>query len=653
MFKKITLLFLFMMVTITVFSQQKREVLLTINDQPVYTKEFKRVYKKNLDLVQEESQKDVAGYLELFIDYKLKIIEAHNQNLHNDPTYIKEFSQYQEQLSRNYLYENKMTDDLALEAYERGLEEINASHILILSSYEDLPQDTLTAYNKIKKIRERALSGEDFLTLAKETSEEPSAKEHGGELGYFSVFALVYPFETMAYNTPVGEISNIVRTQFGYHIIKVNDRRKRSPEITVSHIMISDKEDPSRTFDPEVRIQEIYSLLQQGESFENLAKQYSDDKNSGKRGGKLTKFTKGDLRSEKFEEAAYAIKEVGEISKPVKTNFGWHIIRLDEKHGLGTFEEKKESLVKRVQDANRLKIVTHKVNNKIKDKYGYTLNEEYKDFFENYLTDDVLQRKWEYDSLAPDQNKRLFTIGDKELTYRDLASYIFTRQRRSKSYKTKQALLAGMFDEFETLELKNYFRDRLEFENEEYAAIISEYRDGLLIFDVMNKNIWNKAKNDSIGLKAYYDDTKEQYTWNERVDAIMVSSTDSSVVRQAGELLKQGKTADEIKQQFNTKDKVIVIVSNGIYEIGKSELPDGFVAVEGVSDIFSKNDSFSVLSVTKIIPPSLKSLEEVRGRVLSNYQNYLEQKWLQELRSKCKIEINKKALKKTIKSLKA
>ena len=159
MFKKITLLFLFMMVTITVFSQQKREVLLTINDQPVYTKEFKRVYKKNLDLVQEESQKDVAGYLELFIDYKLKIIEAHNQNLHNDPTYIKEFSQYQEQLSRNYLYENKMTDDLALEAYERGLEEINASHILILSSYEDLPQDTLTAYNKIKKIRERASPG--------------------------------------------------------------------------------------------------------------------------------------------------------------------------------------------------------------------------------------------------------------------------------------------------------------------------------------------------------------------------------------------------------------------------------------------------------------------------------------------------------------
>lgn len=653
MYKKITLLFLFIMVSLTVFPQQKKDILLTINDQPVYTKEFKRVYKKNLDLVQEDSQKDVESYLELFIDYKLKIKEAYNQNLHNNPTYIKEFSQYQEQLSRNYLYENKVTDDLALEAYERGLEEINASHILVLSSYEDLPQDTLIAYNKIKNIRERALSGEDFIKLAKESSEEPSAKEHGGELGYFSVFALVYPFESMAYNTPVGEISSIVRTQFGYHIIKVNDRRKRSPEITVSHIMISDKEDPLRTFDPEVRIQEIYTLLQQGESFENLAKQYSDDKNSGKRGGKLNKFTKGDLRSEKFEEAAYGIKEVGEVSKPVKTSFGWHIIRLDEKHSLGTFEEMKESLVKRVQDANRLKIVTHKVNNKIKDKYGYTLNEDYKDFFENYLTDDVLLRKWEYDSIAPDQNKGLFSIGDKELKYSDLASYIFTRQRRSKSYKTKKALLSGMFDEFETLELKNYFRDRLEFENEEYAAIISEYRDGLLIFDVMNKNIWNKAKNDSIGLKSYYNETKEQYAWNERVDAIMVSSTDSSIVRQVAELLKQGETAEKIKQQFNTKDKVNVIVSNGVYEIGKSDLPDGFVAKVGVTDIFSNNDSFTVLYVNKIMPPSLKSLDEVRGRVLSNYQNYLEQKWVEQLRSKCNIEINKRALKRTIKSLKA
>ena len=650
MYRIKTLLLLFVLGTLSAFSQKKKEILLTINDTPVYTNEFKRVYKKNLDLVQEESQKDVASYLELFIDYKLKILEAYNQGLHNNPRYIKEFTQYQEQLSRNYLYENKVTDDLALEAYQRGLEEIHANHILILSNYEDLPQDTLSAYNKIKKIRERALKGEDFVKLAKETSEEPSAKEHGGELSYFSVFSLVYPFETEAYNTAVGEISDIVRTQFGYHIIKVNDRRERLPEITVSHIMIADKEDASKTFDPKLRIQEIYTLLQQGESFENLAKQYSDDKNSGKRGGKLNKFRRGDLRSEEFELAAYALNEVGEISKPVKTNFGWHVIRLDEKHSHGTFEEMKEGLISRVKDANRQKIVTNKVNKKIKDKYGFKPNDDYKLYFESILTDDVLRRKWQYDSIPEEQNKVLFTIGEKELMYSDLADYIFKRQRRSKTYKSKQALLDGMMDEFETLELKNYFRDRLEFENEEYAAIISEYRDGLLIFDVMNENIWNKAKNDSIGLKSFYESTKDQYKWNERVEAVMVSSSDGAVVAQVAEMLNNGASADMIKEKFNSEDKVNVLVSSGIFEIGNSELPEGFTPELGVTDVYFENNSYTVLAVSEIFPPAIKALEEVRGRVLSNYQNFLEEKWVKELREKNKIEINKKALRRTIKS---
>ena len=200
----------------TVFSQNKKEVLMTINGDPVYTNEFKRVYKKNLDLVQDESQKDIDGYLNLFVDYKLKIAEAQAQKLDEESTYKREFSKYRDQLSRNYLFEDKVTEELAKEAYERGKFDIAASHILIRTDYESVPQDTLAAYNKIKSIRERALKGEDFTTLAKTYSEEPGASERAGDLGYFSVFTMVYPFETAAYNTPVGEISDIVRTSFGY-----------------------------------------------------------------------------------------------------------------------------------------------------------------------------------------------------------------------------------------------------------------------------------------------------------------------------------------------------------------------------------------------------------------------------------------------------
>ncbi|PKA82063.1 peptidyl-prolyl cis-trans isomerase SurA [Ulvibacter sp. MAR_2010_11] len=651
MYKNLSFLFFGFLFTISAIAQHKKDILLTVNDKPVYTSEFKRVYKKNLDLVKDESQKNVESYLDLFIDYKLKIAEAYAQKLHKDATYKKEFSQYEEQLSRNYLFEDKVTEDLAREAYERGLEEIDASHILVLSGYDDLPQDTLKAYNKIKRIRDRALKGEDFTALAKETSEEPSANDRGGKLGYFSVFYLVYPFETEAYKTPVGEISDIVRTQFGYHIIKVHDRRKRAPHISVSHIMISDKPDSTGTFDPEERINEIYALIQQGESFESLAKQYSDDKATGKVGGRLPKFTKGDLRTIEFEEAAYQLTKPGELSKPIKSSFGWHIIRMEEIHPMQTYVEQMETLLRRVQDPARSKVVTNKVNKKIKEKYRFTQKGDFKTFFMGYLGDEVLQRKWKMDTLTSAQDKVIFTIGDRELNYSDFANYISERQLKADVYKTKEGLISGIYDEFETLELKNYFKYRLEFESEEYAAVVSEYRDGLLIFEVMNKNVWNKAKNDTIGLMKYYNTRKDQYMWKDRVDAVVVSTSSNTIAKQVRALLTEGKTGEEIKQQFNTDASVNVIVSDGIFEIGQNVLPENFEAVKGISPVYEVDQSFKIINVRKLIPPSEKTFEEVRGKVLSDYQNYLEKTWMQELHEKHKVEVNKKELKKVIKEL--
>ncbi len=518
----------------TVFSQNKKEVLMTIDGKPVYASEFKRVYNKNLDLVQDESQKDIDGYLELFIDYKLKIAEAQAQDLDKENSYKSELSKYRDQLSRNYLFEDKVTEELAKEAYERGKEDINASHILIRVDYESVPQDTLVAYNKIKSIREKALKGEDFNQLAKTYSEEPGAKESGGNLGYFSVFDMVYPFENAAYNTKVGEISKIIRTNFGYHILKVNDRRTKLPKIAVSHIMISDKKG-ARTFDPEERINELYTMLKQGESFESLAKQYSDDKNSAVKGGKLNPFTKGDLRATEFEDAAYNLKNIGDISKPVKTDFGWHIIRLEEKLPVESFEQQKESLEKRVTEGDRSKIVTNAINNKIKEKYGFKKGESFLPYFDTYVTDDVLKRKWIMNPIPNDKEKVLFTIGDKELGYTDFAKFIAGRQKTTRPYKQKEALLVDLYDEFETENLKEYFKEHLEDENEDYAAILTEYRDGLLIFDVMNKNIWQKAKNDSIGIQEYYTKTKQNYLWKQRVDAEIYSATSEMLAQQIQE----------------------------------------------------------------------------------------------------------------------
>ena len=649
--KNLIVLFLAFLGSTTVFSQNKKDVLMTIDGNPVYANEFERVYKKNLDLVQDESQKDIDGYLQLFIDYKLKIAEAKAQHLDQDESYKAEFGKYRDQLSRNYLFEDKLTEDLAKEAYERGKEEINASHILIEVSYEAKPQDTLAAYNKIKSIREKALKGADFEQLAKDNSEEPNAKNSGGNLGYFSVFNMVYPFETAAYNTKVGAISDIVRTNFGYHIIKVNDRRVRLPKIVVSHIMISDKKG-ARTFDPEERINEIATMLKQGQSFESLAKEYSDDKNSAVNGGKLKAFTKGELRAPEFEDAAYELKKVGDISKPIKSDFGWHIIRLDEIVPSPTFEEEKIQIEKRINQGDRGKVVVNAVNKKIKEMYDFKKGENYLPYFNTYVSDSILSRKWKMEPIAAAQNKTLFSIGKKAVKFSDFAKYLEERQRTAMPYKEKELLLAGFYDEFETDQLKEYFRDQLEVENVDYAAVLGEYRDGLLIFDVMEKNIWKEAKNDTIGLQKFYEKTKQDYQWKQRVDADIFSATSQMNAQRIQKMLEEGKAAEEIKTELNPDGTVNVLLTQGVFEVGEQELPKNMEIKKGISTIYPSNDSFTVVNVKEILPEGIKELEEVKGRVISNYQNELETRWMSQLHSKYKVEVNTKTLKKVKKQLK-
>ncbi len=652
MIKKILgLTFLVLLCGANGFSQKKSDILLTIDNDPIYQQEFIRVYKKNLDLVQDESQKDIDSYLQLFIDYKLKVAEAKAQKLDQEPIYQKEFSQYRDQLSRNYLFEDKVMAEMAREAYDRGQEEIDASHILLMLDYGASPQDTLAVYNRIKTIHEKAKKGEDFTKLAQTYSEEPGAKQRGGALGYFTVFSMVYPFETEAYNTKKGEVSDIVRSSFGYHIIKVNDRRAKLSKIGVSHIMISEKNDV-KDFDAKARANEIKALLKQGESFESLAKQFSDDKNSGVTGGNLKPFGRGDLRAPAFEDAAYSLKKIGDISEPVKTDFGWHIIRLDEKLAPETYEQQKDFLEKKVSQGDRSKVVTHSINKNIQNKYGFKHNAKFLEFFNPYVGDEILSRKWKMTEIPASEDKILFSIGEKQVLYSDFAKYIASRQATSKAFKEKNALLAEMYDEFESIELKEYFKERLEVENQDYAAILSEYRDGLLIFEVMNQNIWEKAKTDSIGLQGFYDKTKNNHLWKQRVNADIYSATSMENANQVVALLKQGKSSEEVKAAMNTADKVNLILTEGVYEVDQDELPKELEIKQGISKIFPSNDSFVVVSIKEVIAPGVKALDEVRGRVTSNYQNELETKWMSDLRAKFKVDVNKKTLKKLKKQLK-
>jgi peptidyl-prolyl cis-trans isomerase SurA len=631
-------------------SQNKKNVLLTINSNPVYSSDFTKVFNKNLDLVVEESQKNVAGYLDLFIDYKLKITEAYAQELDKNQQYIKEFKKYEDQLAKKYIYDKRVVSKLVEEAYDRSLEEINAEHILVLSNLNDSPNDTLKAYNKIKEAHVKALKGENFTSLVIEYSEEPGAKKSKGKLGYFTAFQMVYPFENTAYNTNVGEISQITRTSFGYHIIKINDRRKKKPKINVSHIMIFSNKD-KKAEDPEERINELYAMIMQGEPFEKIAKQFSEDKNTGVKGGQLKTFGPGDLKAPKFENAAYSIKNEGEIIAPIQSAFGWHIIRLNEKFLIPSFEEQKDDIEKKVKGGARALIVTQAINNKIIKKYGFKEGESYISYFNNFVNDSILSRKWTYSSIPLTENQILFTIGDHDVTYTDYAEYLRDNQKTIKKYINKESLLTDMYVKFKNETLKNYFKERLEVENTEYATIINDYRNGLLVYDVMNKNIWQIAKTDSTGLKNYYEKTKNNYNWKKRLDVDIYSSSDEITTKQVQTLLMRGEESATIKKQINSEGKINVITVSDVFEIDQSELPEDLIPEKGVSDIKLNDGFYVVVNIKEVIEPTLKEFDEVRGTVISDFQTEIEEKWMQSLRDKYEVKINNKSLKKLKKKL--
>ena len=631
-------------------AQNKKNVLLTINSNPVYSSDFTKVFNKNLDLVVEESQKNVTGYLDLFIDYKLKITEAYAQELDKNQQYIKEFKKYEDQLAKKYIYDKRVVSKLVEEAYDRSLEEINAEHILVLSNLNDSPNDTLKAYNKIKEAHVKALKGENFTSLVIEYSEEPGAKKSKGKLGYFTAFQMVYPFENTAYNTKVGEISQITRTSFGYHIIKINDRRKKKPKINVSHIMIFSNKD-KKAEDPEERINELYAMIMQGEPFEKIAKQFSEDKNTGVKGGQLKTFGPGDLKAPKFENAAYSIKNEGEIIAPIQSAFGWHIIRLNEKFSIPSFEEQKDDIEKKVKGGARALVVTQAINKKIIKKYGFKEGESYISYFNNFVNDSILSRKWTYSSIPLTENQILFTIGDHDVTYTDYAEYLRDNQKTIKKYINKESLLIDMYVKFKNETLKNYFKERLEVENTEYATIINDYRNGLLVYDVMNKNIWQIAKTDSTGLKDYYEKTKNNYKWKKRLDVDIYSSSDEITTKQVQTLLMRGEESATIKKQINSDGKINVITVSDVFEIDQSELPEDLIPEKGVSDIKLNDGFYVVVNIKEVIEPTLKEFDEVRGTVISDFQTEIEKKWMQSLRDKYEVKINNKSLKKLKKKL--
>ncbi|WP_445955163.1 peptidylprolyl isomerase [Yeosuana sp.] len=616
------------------------EILFTIDNEPVYTSEFIRVYNKNLDLVQDESQKDVDAYLNLFINYKLKLREAMALGLQDKASYKKEFENYKKQLAKNFVTDTKVTDALVEEAYERVANEVKASHILVRVAENASPEDTLVAYNNITKLRNRAIS-EGFEKVMKEVHNGQTI--FGEKLGYFSGFKMVYPFENAAYKTNVGEISQPFRTRFGYHIVKIYDKRKSRGERTVAHIMVVDNPNDSITEKAKTRINEIYKKLNQGEDFESLARQFSEDKSTANKGGLLAPFSAGSLSSQEFEDTAFALKNVGDVSKPIKTQYGWHILKLYDIKPVQPFSDLKPEMEMKVKGDVRSQLIDDALVNKLKTQYKISNEQPDLGYFTSILNDDYFKHSWKI-PIDFKGDIPLVKIAKTQLTYQDFGDFLLKSQRNTKEKASFDQIVKKQYNTFLNNRLMQYQEDHLEEENKDYANIVSEYRDGLLLFDLMESTIWNASQTDTIAIQNYYNEHKDNYVWPERMHAVVASSSKESVLKQVAEFLEKGMDVEDIKKTININNEVNVIFTSGVMEAQDQALPSNFEIKMGLSKIHKHNNSFVIVQVKEIYPPAFKSLDEARGNVIGDYQTYKEKVWVGDLRNKYKISINQNAL---------
>lgn len=616
----------------------KKDVLFTVDGEPVMTAEFERVYNKNLDLVKDESQKDIDAYLELFVNYKLKVKDAKRLGLDEDAQYVKEFNNYKNQLSKNYMTDNKVTDKLVKEAYERISNDVKASHILIM--LDENETDTTEVYKRLLDLRTRVLA-EGFEAVQKEVHDRETV--FAEDLGWFSGFKMVYPFETEAYNTEVGEVSMPFRSKFGFHIVKVLDKRKSLGEVTVAHIMIAKKQQDS-TIDPEARIKQIYGKLEQGEKFESLAKQFSDDNSSSTKGGELAPFSGGQLSSKAFEDVAFSLNQKNDISEPFESEFGWHIIKLIDKKEMQSFEEMKSELESRVKRDSRSQLISSAMAKKLKTEYEIKDNPEALTYFSSTINTDFFNRAWTIPEKMQGE-KILFKIKDEAFTYQVFAEYLLSAQRNYVNKPLKsEVVISKEYDAFLERKMLQYKEEHLEAENDDFAHVLQEYRDGLLLFDLMEQEIWNKATKDTLGLQAFFDAHQSDYVWNERADGTLLTSASEKEISKARKDLKKGASIEKVLTERNAKNASNILATNQVFEQGDQALPENYTFKNGVSDVFKHNDAYHILICNTIMLAGDKSLKEARGRVVSDYQNQLEKDWLESLNERYEVEINNASL---------
>ena len=627
---------------------QTDPTLFSVNGKPVTVSEFNYIYAKTNGNKADFSKASVMEYLDLYTKFKMKVARAKEMQLDTIPSLQEELAGYRRQLADSYLTDREVTDRLIKEAHDRMQKDVKISHILVSIN----PKDTATAWKKIQDIYRKMQGGATFESLVKE-SEDKNTNQNGGAIGYLTAMLPdgFYTLENAMYETPVGKISGVIRTPMGYHIIKINDVRAARGEVEAAHILIRKKKGGVDQKDAKARIDSIYAVLKTQNNFDDLAARFSEDENSAPKSGYLGVFGIGRYEPV-FEDAAFGIDKDGGFSQPIESTIGWHIIKRRERKGIQPLDAMKTRLKAQIQREQRYELARVAMVERIKKESGMKEMPAVKDRFIASLDSTFLTYSWRQPTLA---TEKLLTFGaDNTQTTADFADWLAGNSNRRINYAAQynnntKEVATQLYGEFLNDKALAYEETQLDKKYPDFRNLMREYEEGILLFEAIKQNVWDKASQDSVGLDKFYADNKNRYQWEER--ASIVSYTVSDTLKPMLDKIQAfaaKNDAQKVLKKFNTKGEYIKFQEETI-EQSKAKSLGGANWKTGTIVVPPVKDALTFQKVEKILPKSVKSLKEARGYVVADYQEFLEKQWMEDLTKRFKVNTNQDVLNSIIK----
>lgn len=637
---------LFLLVCLGLGLASASQTLFTYGRHKVDAKDFLRAYNKNNTEPVTNKAKAISNYLDLYIKSRLKIQEAYDRRLDTFPMMKAELANLRTQISENFMTDPELATRMVREAFQRSQKDIHAAHIFISIRGANGYPDTAAAQKKKDEIIQRLKKGEDFAQLARQFSDDTTARSNNGDLGYITVFTLPYEFENVIYNTAPGKYSAPFRSRSGYHIFKNLGERKAAGKIKAQQLLLaippgSDEAAKKRIA---ARADSLYKRILAGDNFNRLAADYSNDYVSAASGGLLPDIGVGQY-DPAFEKVLWSLPKDGAVSKPFLTSHGWHIVKRLSKKPVITDPNNKEyqqELKQKINSDSRWKNSRDFIHKKVIDKKGFK-KFPYDDAALWNMSDSVLDNKPMTTGWAIKATTPLFSIGDSVYNANHWVNYANTYRYKQDGSGPKP--WEQVREEWIRFSLEEYYKDHLEEFSDEFRFQMSEFREGNLFFEIMQQEVWNKSQTDSTALLALYEKNKANYLWKQSADAVLFFCSDMNAVNLVyGDLKKDPAGWRRITGPYTDK----VVTDSARFEWEQIPNLNKMVPKPGMLTTPLLNNTDNTASFAYIIrvynQPTQRNFNEARGMVINDYQVVLEKQWDEALRKKYPVVIDQKVL---------